>query len=130
MKLFKKLIKLGIIVIVALLIVDLVITHKAKPFIFDNTDDLETNRVGLVLGAGKYTKHGNINLYYKYRIEATVLLYKSGKIKYILVSGDNGRKGYDEPSDFKNDLIKRGIPENKLQKVQQHKMENSCYISF
>ncbi len=114
MKLFKKLIKLGIIIIMILLVVDLVITQKAKPFIFDNTDDLAINRVGLVLGAGKYTKHGGINLYYKYRLEAAIQLYRAGKIEFILVSGDNGRKYYDEPTDFKNDLIKKGIPENKI----------------
>jgi len=30
------------------------------------------------------------------------------------VSGDNSRKDYDEPSDFKNDLITKGIPEHKI----------------
>lgn len=114
MKYFKKLVKVGIVTTIIILLIDLAITQKAKPYVFDNTKDLHTNKVGLVLGAGKYTSHGNINLYYKYRLEAAVLLFKSGKIEFILVSGDNGRKDYDEPSDFKNDLIKRGIPENKI----------------
>ncbi len=37
-------------------------------------------------------------------------LFEEGKIDYILVSGDNGSKYYDEPSDFKEELIRRGIP--------------------
>ena len=55
-----------------------------------------------------------INLYFKYRIDATVELYKKGKIDFVLISGDNGNKNYDEPTDFKNELIRHGIPENKI----------------
>ncbi|WP_307692787.1 ElyC/SanA/YdcF family protein [Tenacibaculum ovolyticum] len=33
---------------------------------------------------------------------------------FVLISGDNGNKNYDEPTDFKNELIKKGIPENKI----------------
>ena len=53
-------------------------------------------------------------MYFEYRIRATIQLYKSGKIKYILVSGDNGNKNYDEPTAFKNELISRGILAEKI----------------
>lgn len=89
-------------------------SFKTQDLVFDNINDIPKNKVGLVLGTGKYAASGNINLFYKYRIDAAVKLYKAKKIEYILVSGDNGRKDYDEPSDFKNDLIARGIPENKI----------------
>lgn len=114
MRYIRKLIRLVVITIIILLLVDLSITYKAKNYVFDDINAIKNNRVGLVLGAGKYTSHGSINLYYKYRLEAASELYKAGKIEFILVSGDNGRKGYDEPTDFKNDLIKKGIPENKI----------------
>lgn len=114
MKYFKRLFKLSIIVIILVLLIDLTITHKAKHFVFDNIETLHKNKVGLVLGVSKYTSEGNINLYYKYRLEAAVNLYKTGKIEYILVSGDNSTKDYDEPTNFKNDLMKRGIPEDKI----------------
>ena len=55
-----------------------------------------------------------INLYFTFRINATVQLYNYGKIDFILISGDNGNKDYDEPTDFKNELIKKGIPEDKI----------------
>lgn len=114
MKYLKKLLKVGTVTTIIILLIDLAITHKAQPFVFDNVIDLNNNKVGLVLGAGKYTSQGNINLYYTYRLEAAVLLFESDKIEFILVSGDNGRKDYDEPSDFKNDLIIRGIPATKI----------------
>jgi len=66
------------------------------------------------LGTSKTLKDGRLNYYFKYRVDAAVELYKNGKIEYILVSGDNGNKAYDEPSDFKNELIKRGIPADKI----------------
>ena len=90
------------------------ISFKTNSLVYDDIDAIPKNKVGLLLGTGKYAASGNINLFYKYRIDAAVKLYKAGKIKYILVSGDNSRKEYDEPSDFKNDLIIRGIPEDKI----------------
>ena len=81
---------------------------------FENVDAIPKNKVGLLLGTGKYAESGNINLFYKYRIDAAVKLYRAGKIEYVLVSGDNSRKDYDEPSDFKKDLIAKGIPANRI----------------
>lgn len=58
--------------------------------------------------------NGMLNFYFKYRVEAVTELYKHGKIEFVLVSGDNGNKEYDEPTDFKNELIKNGIPASKI----------------
>ena len=59
-------------------------------------------------------RNGQRNLYFQYRIDATVALYQQGKIEFVLVSGDNSRSSYDEPTDFKNELIRRGIPAKKI----------------
>lgn len=114
MKYLKKLIKIGMAIIIIVLLIDASIKHRAKNDLFDNISLIQSNKVGLVLGAGKHTPSGQINLFYKYRLEAAANLYKAGKIEFILVSGDNGRKDYNEPSDFKNDLIALGIPANKI----------------
>jgi SanA protein len=66
--------------------------------------------VGLLLGTSKYLKNGRINQYWKNRIDATVELYKLKKIKFVIISGDNGKSTYDEPTDMKNELVKLGIP--------------------
>ncbi len=90
------------------------VSHKTKDKIYSDVVGIPKNKVGLLLGTGKYMANGNINLFYKYRIDAAVKLFNAGKIEYILVSGDNSKKDYDEPTDFKNDLIARGIPENRI----------------
>lgn len=86
----------------------------AENQVFDDLQTIPKNKVGLLLGTAKHLKSGRVNLYYKYRIEAAVRLYKAHKIKRILVSGDNSRTDYDEPSDIKNDLISQGIPANHI----------------
>ncbi|GAA3520117.1 ElyC/SanA/YdcF family protein [Aquimarina addita] len=90
------------------------IEKNAENKTFSNSSEIKKNKVGLVLGTSKFLKNGSINLYFKYRINATFELYKEGKIDFVLVSGDNGNKNYDEPTDFKNELIKKGIPENRI----------------
>ena len=55
-----------------------------------------------------------MNLYFKYRIDATVSLFKSGKINFVLISGDNSSADYNEPEDMKQELMKRGIPAEKI----------------
>ncbi len=88
------------------------ISTKGKTF--NTTADIPVNKVGLLLGTGKYLSNGNVNLFYRYRINAAVKLYKAKKISYVLVSGDNGSKTYDEPTTFKEDLIAAGIPESRI----------------
>jgi SanA protein len=116
MKKIKRIILLLIFIIPIVLVftANYSIEKNAENKTFSNSSDIQKNKVGLVLGTSKTLKNGRINLYFEYRINATVELYKKGKIDFILVSGDNGNKNYDEPTDFKNELIKNGIPENRI----------------
>lgn len=118
MNLIKKTAKISFLALIACIMLIIIsfktIEYSAKNRIFDNVDKIPSNRVGLLLGTGKYLKSGYINLYYKYRIEAAVKLYKANKIDFVLISGDNSRKTYDEPSTMKQDLIDAGIPEEKI----------------
>ena len=77
--------------------------------IYSDINKIPHNNVGLLLGTGKYLAGGYINPYYKYRIDAAAQLIKSGKIIYLVISGDNSRKDYDEPNMMKADLIAKGI---------------------
>lgn len=90
------------------------VNNATKDYLYNNSNNIPHNKVGLVLGTSKYLADGRLNYYYKYRIDAAVALYKAGKIDYILVSGDNGSKQYDEPTEMRNDLLKEGIPLGKI----------------
>jgi SanA protein len=76
---------------------------------FTDVQNLTEHRVGLVLGTSKFTKSGRINPYFTYRVKAAAEAYKAGKIKRILISGDNGRTEYNEPEMFKEALIEKGV---------------------
>lgn len=90
------------------------ITYKTQDQLYDKSSQIPKNKVGLLLGTSKYLSSGSVNLYYAYRIDAAVALFEAEKIDYILVSGDNGSINYDEPTTFKDDLVARGIPEERI----------------
>lgn len=102
------------LVIIGILSCNIYVEIISGEQMFEDVTKIPSNKVGLLLGTSKYVKGGTINLYYKYRIEAAIELYNSGKIQYILVSGDNGTEYYDEPTTFKEDLVAAGIPENRI----------------
>jgi SanA protein len=77
--------------------------------LYTDTATIPYNKIGLLLGTSKYLPSGYKNRYYQYRIDAAVKLYKAGKIKYLVVSGDNGRKDYNEPEEMRSDLVASGI---------------------
>lgn len=81
----------------------------SKHYLFDDISKIPENKVGIVLGTSKYSISGGINPYFKYRMQAAADLYKSGKIKHVLVSGDNHLKGYNEPKQMKEYLVNLGV---------------------
>src|SRR5882757_5199585 len=84
------------------------ITGAAENKLYSDTRSIPFNRVGLLLGTSKLV-NGRNNAFYDYRIKAAVDLLKANKIKYLVISGDNSRKEYDEPTSMRLDLIKAGI---------------------
>jgi SanA protein len=103
-----------IVALISIPISNRIIRNSAKNKIYSSSAKIPHNKVGLLLGTSKYLSNGTINQYYKNRIDATLSLYKAGKIDFIIVSGDNSRKEYDEPTTIKNDLIAGGIPAEKI----------------
>jgi len=118
MKIFKKLL------VIALLFLGIIglftfwcnfkIDTETEDSVTSNLSKLPSEKVGLLLGTSKTLSNGRPNAYFYNRIKAATELYNSGKIKNIIVSGDNSRKNYNEPEDMKLELMKAGIPENKI----------------
>ena len=69
-------------------------------------------QTALLLGTNPKARGGKRpSSFYMARIKATVELYKHGKFKQLIISGDK-RKGYDEPQTMRHDLIERGVPDS------------------
>ena len=97
--------------VISFVLADVRIKSASKNCLYSDLTEIPYKKVGLVLGTTKFLQNGQVNLYYQYRIDATIALYQAGKISYIVVSGDNSRKTYDEPTQMKADLVLGGIPE-------------------
>lgn len=112
-KLKDRILKLGlktiIIFAVSIVIMYLFVSIYSKKYIYDSIEEIPYNDVALVLGTSKYLYNGRVNMYFKFRMDAAYELYKSGKIKFILVSGDNRHRFYNEPRQMRLDLIRLGV---------------------
>lgn len=86
------------------------VSTSTRASIFYTTNDLDNYDVALVLGTSRYTVHGTENRYFRYRIDAAAELYHTGKVRKILVSGDNSKRNYNEPRDMFRALQEKGIP--------------------
>ncbi|HTR41021.1 MAG TPA: ElyC/SanA/YdcF family protein [Pseudomonadales bacterium] len=78
--------------------------------VFHSVDAVPAREIGLVLGTSKETRHGKPNLHFNQRIEAAAALYHAGKVRHLLVSGDNHVATYDEPTDMRAALMAAGVP--------------------
>lgn len=115
----KKLIKTAIPALIILLLITVyvsnhIINTTSRPHIYTEVSDIPYNKVGLLLGTAPFLRSGHPNPYFNYRIEAATALFHAGKIKYILVSGDNRRNDYNEPEEMKKALVAAGIPEDRI----------------
>lgn len=90
------------------------IEKNAKPYLYNSVHHLPSKKTGLLLGTSPYLSNGNKNLYFQYRVEAAAKLYHEGKIQYILASGDNHKKNYNEPQKIKKALLKLGVPKEAI----------------
>jgi SanA protein len=94
---------------IAIFLCNKIIINTAKGKLFTDVAAIPFNKVGLLLGTSKQLGTGVSNPYYTHRIEAAASLLKAGKIKYLVISGDNSRKEYSEPEDMRADLMAAGV---------------------
>lgn len=113
---FKKLFKWSGLLIVLLglfiFVCNYWVIKSTKAQVFNDVSKIEARAIGLVLGTNKKNRFGKPNLFFNYRIEAAAALFKAGKIKHIIVSGDNSNILYDESTDMHDALVEAGIPDS------------------
>jgi SanA protein len=118
MKLLPKILKLTMIAIIlailSLLVSNYWIISIGKMYTIDKIEDLEPCGVALVLGTSRSVDGRNENPFFTFRMKAAADLYHAGKVKHILVSGDNSNKIYNEPRDMRAKLIELGVPSSAI----------------
>ena len=96
--------------IIVILISNWWVVYNTRDQVYFNIHELPANDVGLVLGTSKFVRTGKENLFFRYRMEATARLWKEGKVKYLILSGNNDSEYYNEPVDMQRALEKLGVP--------------------
>lgn len=69
--------------------------------------------VAIVFGAGLEAP-GKPSNFLESRLLMGLQLYQEGKVRVLLVSGDNRRHGYNEPAAMKQYLVAKGVPEKAI----------------
>lgn len=90
------------------------VARSSKGRMFDSIEGLPSASAALILGCSPHLADGRVNHYFKNRIKAGSELWKSGKVKAIIVSGDNGRHTYNEPDAMKESLVEQGVPADRI----------------
>jgi vancomycin permeability regulator SanA len=84
----------------------------AKDHLFTEAD-VPAAPVALVLGT-KVDPDGTPSPFLTGRLELAQRLYAAGKVRAILVSGDNMHLGYNEPEAMRRWLLDRGVPARRV----------------
>ncbi|PWK26596.1 SanA protein [Arcicella aurantiaca] len=108
----KGLIALSFFLLLGVLLANIWIVLSTEKNNFYNLQKMPSNDVGLVLGTSKAILGGKENMFFKYRMEAAARLYKEGKVKFLILSGNHDSVFYNEPNDMKKALMSLGVPEN------------------
>ncbi len=90
------------------------IIRSAADKIYSSPELLPKNNTGLVLGTSQYLRGGGVNPYFRNRIDAAAELFKLGKIRNLIVSGDNSLVSYNEPQRMMEALVEREIPADRI----------------
>jgi vancomycin permeability regulator SanA len=76
-------------------------------------DDAPSAPVALVFGAG-LRKNGTPSDVLQDRIDTAIALYQDGRVKKLLMSGDNGQTSYDEVTAMRAYALARGVPSDDI----------------
>jgi vancomycin permeability regulator SanA len=74
--------------------------------------DVPRTDIAVVFGAGLWD--GEPSPYLAHRLDAAAKLYREGRIRVVLVTGDNSREDYDEPDAMRAYLTRRGVPDTRI----------------
>lgn len=79
------------------------------PAIFTDVADTPSEPVALVFGGGIYAD-GTLSPMLQDRVDTAVQLYRAGKVRKLLMSGDNRFLEYDEPGRMYDYAVVQGVP--------------------
>lgn len=102
-------------VFLASLLINIYMVCFAKPYIYKNFEEVPLKTAVIIPGAKVY-QGGYISTTFKDRILSGVKLFEAEKAQKLLISGDHGRKTYDEVNTGRKFILKN-YPEIKHEDI-------------
>lgn len=96
--------------VILVIIVNAYIDQQTRSFTYASVAAAPRAETALVLGASVRSS-GELSPVLRDRADAALALYKAGKVKNILVSGDNSTVAHNEVNPVRTYLLKAGIPD-------------------
>lgn len=90
------------------------VVKTAEDRMYSTVESVPYNKVALLLGTNPVNKWGRPNPYFTNRINTAAELYHAGKVDFIIASGDNHTRQYDEPTAMRDSLMAHGVPEDRI----------------
>lgn len=115
-KIKKAILALVIFIVIAIFIVlglKAFIERETKILLYSEIEDIPPTETVIVLGASVFSD-GKLSGILKDRTDTAFELFKQGKVKNFLVSGDHKTDDYNEVNAMANYLIKKGVPKEKI----------------
>lgn len=100
----------GVLVVFA---VNLLVIRGSRSHIARSVDEVRQSQVAIVLGA-KVLKGERLSDMLADRVDTGIDLYKKGKVKKLLLTGDHGRTAYDEVNSMRKYALNRGVPDKDI----------------
>ena len=108
-----KLVLFSILLLLVLFGLPKVVTSLSAAGRIYSVADAPSAPVAVVFGAG-LQKDGTPSPVLKDRVTAAVQLYQAGKVKKLLMSGDNRFVDYNEPASMRDYALSQGVPEEAI----------------
>ena len=86
--------------------------HRAQDQIY-TLETVPEKPVAIIFGAW-VTPRGRLSAMLADRVKMGVQLYATGKVKALLLTGDNSREAYDEPEAMRQYALDLGVPDSAL----------------
>lgn len=103
---------LAALLLVALANLDIMLTTGGR--IYHDPALVPRQEVALLLGTSPFVSDGRPNPFFHSRIAAAVALVEAGRVDFILASGDNEHRSYNEPIHMRNALLAEGVAKESI----------------
>lgn len=116
----------GIICVGVLLFSNLFILQYKKNIIF-SVQNVPTSTVAIIFGGGM-EQDGDMSIHQTLRVEKGIELYKMGKVTKLFMTGDDGKKRFNEVDAMEKYAVERGVPKENIEIDRAgYRTYESCY---